>query len=202
MPAGALVLVGFIATPTAGLYHVGEIGSRDAGLVLMLALACAAAVAATLPRKHLTLTLVLATLGFVLAGVYAFFGAPDVALVAVVVETLLALLVFGVLALVPAKVLRREAGVQTRGSRRWRDPLIGVLSGTFAFVLAWGALSRPAPERSVAAEHVALAPDAHAKDVVTAILADFRGLDTLGEVTFVAVGLIGVVGLLRRGRLW
>jgi multicomponent Na+:H+ antiporter subunit A len=202
VPAGVLVLIGFLATPTAGLYRVGDVVARDIGLVLMLALACVAAVAATLPRKHLTLALVLATLGFPLAAVYAFFGAPDVALVAVVVETLLALLVFGVLALVPAEVLRREAGVRTRGSRRWRDPLIGVLAGALTFVLAWGALSRPAPERSVAAEHIARAPDAHAKDVVTAILADFRGLDTMGEVTVVAVGLIGVVALLRRGRLW
>jgi len=202
VPAGALVALGFLATPTAGSYRVGEIASRDAALVLMLALACVAAVAATLQNHHLTLTLVLATLGFALAGVYAFFGAPDVALVAVVVETLLALLLFGVLALIPAQVLRREAEIRTRGSRRWRDPLIGVVSGLFAFVLAWGALSRPAPERSVAAEHIELAPDAHAKDVVTAILADFRGLDTLGEVTVVAVALIGVVALLRRGRLW
>jgi len=62
-------------------------------------------------------------------------------------------------------------------------------------------LSRPAPEASVAEDHIRLADDAHAKDVVTAIIADFRGLDTLGEVTVVAVALLGVVALLRRGRL-
>jgi len=202
VPAGALALLGLLATPTAGSYRVEGVELGDMGLVLMLVLACVAAAAATLPRRHLSLALVLATLGFALAGVYAFFGAPDVALVAVVVETLLALLVLGVLALVPAQVLRREANIQVRGSRRWRDPLVALLSGAFASVLAWSALSRPAPERSVAAAHVELASDAHAKDVVTAILADFRGLDTLGEVTVVAVGMAGVVALLRRGRLW
>jgi multicomponent Na+:H+ antiporter subunit A len=36
---------------------------------------------------------------------------------------------------------------------------------------------------------------------VTAILADFRALDTLGEITVVAIAFAGVVALLRRGRL-
>ena len=34
------------------------------------------------------------------------------------------------------------------------------------------------------------------------ILADFRGLDTLGEITVVLVAMLGVAALLRRGRLW
>jgi len=64
-----------------------------------------------------------------------------------------------------------------------------------------GALSHPASERTVAEEHLRLAEAAHAKDVVTAILADFRGLDTVGEITVVAVVLLGVATLLNRGRL-
>jgi multicomponent Na+:H+ antiporter subunit A len=54
---------------------------------------------------------------------------------------------------------------------------------------------------SIAAEHVRLTEDAHAEDVVTAILADFRALDTLVEVTVIAVAFLGVSSLLRRGRL-
>ena len=34
------------------------------------------------------------------------------------------------------------------------------------------------------------------------ILADFRGLDTMVEITVLAVAVIGVAGLLRRGRPW
>ncbi len=44
-----------------------------------------------------------------------------------------------------------------------------------------------------------LTPAAHAKDAVTAILADFRGLDTLGEITVVALVVLGVATLLTRG---
>jgi multicomponent Na+:H+ antiporter subunit A len=34
------------------------------------------------------------------------------------------------------------------------------------------------------------------------IVADFRGLDTLGEITVLLIAAVGVATLLRRGRLW
>ena len=200
IPAGVLVALGAIATPRA--YDLGTIGRGDVALVLVLCVSAIAALATTLPRHHLTLVLILSTLGFSLAVVYAFFGGPDVALVAVLIETIFALLFLGVFALMPRLVLRREAALPTRSNRRWRDPLVAVVAGFFAFIVAWGALSRPAPAESVAAEHVRLTPEAHGYDVVTVILADFRGLDTLGEITVVAIALIGMAALLRRGRLW
>jgi multicomponent Na+:H+ antiporter subunit A len=80
------------------------------------------------------------------------------------------------------------------------------VAGASTFAVVWATLSRPAAERSVAErsvaeEHLRLTPDAHAKDTVTAILADFRGLDTLGEISVVALVLLAVVTLLRGGRL-
>jgi multicomponent Na+:H+ antiporter subunit A len=201
LPGGVLVALGLLVTPSEGAYVVDEIGAEDAGLVLMLAFTAGGALATARPRNHLTLVLTLAAVGYGLAAVYAFAGAPDVALVAVLVETVLALLFFGVFALLPREALRREENVAERPSRRWRDPLIAAVSGGAAFVVVWGALSRPAPEASVAEDHLRLADDAHAQDAVTAIIADFRGLDTLGEVTVVAVALLGVAALLRGGRL-
>jgi multisubunit Na+/H+ antiporter MnhB subunit len=48
---------------------------------------------------------------------------------------------------------------------------------------------------------VRLTPEAHAKNVVTATLADFRGLDTLGEITVISLVLLGVATLLGGGAL-
>ena len=104
-------------------------------------------------------------------------------------------------ALLPRAVLRREASLPSRGSRRWRDPIVGVIAGAAALAVVWSALSRPAPGRSAADELAARAGEAHAGNAVTAILADFRGLDTLGEITVLAVALVGLAVLLRRGRL-
>ncbi len=203
LPAGLLVGAGILFTPTMGAYRVGELGAQDLPLLLALSAAVVASLATTFVRRHVTLALVLSGSGFTLALVYAFFGAPDVALVAVLVETILTLLFLGTSKLIPYEVLHRQAELPafTLVQKRRRTIFSSLVAGGFALALVWGALSQPAAETTVAREHVRLAEDAHAKDVVTAILADFRGLDTLGEITVVALVLLGVATLLNRGRL-
>ena len=83
-----------------------------------------------------------------------------------------------------------------------RHITFGVLAGLSAFAAIWAALSRVPMGASDAAEHIRLTPEAHGGDVVTVILADFRGLDTMVEITVLTVALVGAAGLLRRGRLW
>lgn len=43
-------------------------------------------------------------------------------------------------------------------------------------------------------------PLAHGSNIVNVILVDFRGIDTMGEITVLAIAAIGVVALLRLGR--
>jgi multisubunit Na+/H+ antiporter MnhB subunit len=90
--------------------------------------------------------------------------------------------------------LRRQA--EYPPARLARKVFVTVFAGAFAFVVVWGTLSQPPAGQTVAEEHVRLTPEAHAKNVVTATLADFRGLDTLGEITVVSLVLLGVVTLL------
>jgi len=199
VPAGVLVGAGIVATPTAGSYRTGEITVGDLPLLLAFVAVAVAALTTTFTRRHVTLALVLSSAGFVLALVYAFFGAPEVTLVTVLVETFLTLLFLGTAKLIPYKVLHDQAKLPL--GNHWRRVFFSFLAGAFAFAMVWGALSQTAAETTVAEEHVRLAPDAHAKDVVSAILADFRGLDTLGEITVVVVVILGVATLLNRGRL-
>ncbi|MBA3420803.1 MAG: DUF4040 domain-containing protein [Thermoleophilaceae bacterium] len=201
VPCGVLVTAGFLATPTLGQYEVGPLDGRDAPLAIVLALAAAAALAAMAPRSQLVLVLVLSSAGYSLAAVFALLGAPDVALVAVLVETLFALLFVAVFSLLPGGVLDREQSLSVPPSRRWRDPLIAVVSGLFALAVVWGTLSSPVPRGPRISERlIELAPAAHAQDVVTAILSDFRGLDTLAEATVLLIALAGVGGALSRAR--
>jgi multicomponent Na+:H+ antiporter subunit A len=200
VPGGILVAAGVVATPTERAYVVGTIGDSDVVPALVLVATVIAGVAVTRPRDHLLLVLALSGVGFCLAAVYALLGGPDVALVAVGVETLLALFFLAVLALLPRATLRREAAMRSSRQRRRRDAIIAVVAGVSVFVVVWGALSRPSVSESVAAEHLRRTESAHAKDTVTAILADFRGLDTLVEVTVVTVALVAILGLLRARR--
>ena len=199
LPTAVLVGAGILATPGASPYRVGELRAEEIPLMLAFLAVAAASLVATFTRRHVTLAAVLSGAGFVLAVVYAFYGAPNVTLVAVLVEIMLTLLLVATLRLIPHEVLRRQA--ERAPARPARKVFVTIVSGAFAFVVVWGALSQPPAGQTVAEEHVRLTPEAHAKNVVTATLADFRGLDTLGEITVVCLVLLGVATLLGGGAL-
>ncbi len=201
LPAGLLVVGAVLATATRGSFQAGSIGQDDLPMIFVLTAACGAALATALPRDHVSVALIVSGVGYCLAIVYAFFGAPDVALVAVLIETIFTVLFLGTLALLPNRTIEQEAREPPEHHRLRRDAFLATTAGLIAFVVAWGALSRPAFQESVAIDQARLAPAAHAKDVVTVILTDFRGLDTAGEITVIGIGLLGIAGLLRRGRL-
>ncbi|MCL4184924.1 MAG: hypothetical protein KJ011_15910, partial [Burkholderiaceae bacterium] len=89
---------------------------------------------------------------------------------------------------------------QDPASRRRRDRVLATIAAGIAFAVTWSVLSDPAALNSVAAEQVELTPSAHGKDIVTVILADFRGLDTAGEITVVGIAFVGIGTLLHRWR--
>ena len=198
VPTGILAGLGFAATPTEGSYDVGAIGARDLPLMVLLGLAVAAGITAARDTGRLRPVLALSVLGFALAGVYAVVGAPDVALVAVVIETVLSIVFVAVFARLPATAAAERPTGEGRGPWRYRNAVAGVIAGVSAFAVIWAALSRPPLGETDAAGQISRTPAAHGGDVVTVILADFRGLDTMVEITVLAVAIIGVASLLRR----
>jgi multicomponent Na+:H+ antiporter subunit A len=198
VPTAVLVGAAVLARPGAGAYRVGEFRAEEAPLMLAMLAVAVASITTTFVRRHVTLALVLSSAGFVLAVVYALYAAPNVVLVAVLVETMLTVLLVATLQLIPYEVLHRQAELPP--VRLARKVLVSAVAGAFAFVVAWGALSQPPAGQTVAEDHVRLTLEAHASNVVTAILADFRALDTLGEITVVALVLLGVATLLGEAR--
>ncbi len=199
VPGAVLAALGFFATPTEGAYAVGPISAADLPIVALLALGVVAAFTAARDRGRLRPVLALSVLGASLAGVYAVMGAPDVALVAVVIETVVTLVFVTVFSQLPATVMGR-AGPAAPSPHRIRNVAAGIVAGVTAFGVIWTALSRPPLGSSDAAQDIQLTPLAHGADVVTVILADFRGLDTMVEITVLAVAVLGVASLLRRER--
>jgi multicomponent Na+:H+ antiporter subunit A len=199
VPTGILAAIGFAVTPTNSSYDVGPVELPDVPIVVLLALATAAGLTVIRSTGRLRPVLALSVLGFALAGVYAIGGAPDVALVAVVIETVLSIVFVAVFTRLPQTAVaeRRDAW---RGLGRYRNTAAGLIAGVSAFAVIWTALSRPPLGEPVAASHIGLTPEAHGGDVVTVILADFRGLDTMVEITVLAVAIVGVTSLLRRAR--
>jgi multicomponent Na+:H+ antiporter subunit A len=128
-------------------------------------------------------------------------GAPDVALVAVLVETVLGIFFIAMLLLMPRSILRFETREPAERSGVRRDVILAIASAAMAFVVVWGILSRPSGSNQLINTYDRLTPLAHGTDVVTVILADFRGFDTFGEITVISLVFLGVLGLIRKGRL-
>jgi len=110
------------------------------------------------------------------------------------VETLTVILVALVLMRLPASLLREKA----RPSLRFTAGPIAITGGALLTVLMLAITSVPL-DRSITEYYERTAyPEAHGRNIVNVILVDFRGLDTLGEITVLTVAATGVFALLRR----
>jgi multicomponent Na+:H+ antiporter subunit A len=201
VPTGLLTAAGVAVTLTQSSYELGGFVPRDLPLIALLALAVVAALTVARDPGRVRPVLALSVLGFALAGVYAMVGAPDVALVAVVIETIVTLVFVAIFVRLPGTDELGQSREEGRDHRR-RNRLAGMIAGAGAFAVIWAALSLPVVPGSDAGRQTVLTPEAHGADVVTVILADFRGFDTLVEITVLAVAVIGVATLLRQGKLW
>jgi multicomponent Na+:H+ antiporter subunit A len=158
--------------------------------VVALTVAVSCAVGVVRARRRFAAVLAMGGLGYATVTMFALHGAPDLALTQLLIETL-GLIVF-VLALQhlpdPFHVVEWPL---SQAVRRVIAVVAGVCVTAFAFV---SGAARTAP--SVSGEFVARAlPEAHGHNVVNVILIDFRGLDTLGEITVLAVAGLGIAAL-------
>src|SRR6185436_18328179 len=93
------------------------------------------------------------------------------------------------------------AGARAALPRRFRDFAIAAASGAGLAALAYAVMSRPLPDNTISRFFLERAwPDGGGTNVVNVIIVDFRGFDTLGEITVLAVVAIAVYSLLRRFR--
>lgn len=154
------------------------------------ALVACAAVAAARATSRLAAVLLLGAVGYGVALLYVLQGGPDLALTQFLVETLSLVLFLLVIRLLP----RRFPPMAHRRTQLVRAAIaatVGVFVTVFTLAAA-GARTRP----SVSEEFLARSsPEAAGSNVVNVILVDFRGLDTLGEVTVVLVAALGISSL-------
>ncbi|MDX2185303.1 MAG: hydrogen gas-evolving membrane-bound hydrogenase subunit E [Opitutaceae bacterium] len=152
----------------------------------------AGAVFATSSTNRIVALLGLGAVGGGIAILFLVFGAPDLAVTQLLVEALVVILL--VLAVFRLPPMARAART-VRGS--WL--LVGcVLFGAMMGALAYQASSHvPADPISDTLEAWSY-PLAHGRNVVNVILVDFRALDTLGEISVLAIAAMGVVALLRK----
>lgn len=152
-------------------------------------------IAAVLARRRLSAALLMAGVGYAIGGLFVAQGAPDLALTHLVVETLLLISLVLVLRRLPDRFPERRR----RRSGRIATGVISLGLGAFiATFLVVAVLSRAADP--VGPEYGELAEKEGTGNIVNMILVETRAMDTLGEISVVAVASMGIIGLVLTGR--
>ncbi|AAZ96450.1 NADH dehydrogenase (quinone) [Thiobacillus denitrificans ATCC 25259] len=146
-------------------------------------------------RQRLVALITLGVVGLVVALIFVKFSAPDLALTQLSVEVVTIVLLLLALYFLPERAARERDA-----ARLWRDGALALVAGGGAALLAWAVLTRP--YETIAGYFIANSvPGGGGKNVVNVILVDFRGYDTLGEITVLALAGLGIYALLDTLRL-
>jgi multicomponent Na+:H+ antiporter subunit A len=157
------------------------------GLAVLILLAILAAV---LVEARLAAIAALGVVGYGVALIFVLFGAPDLAMTQFLVETLTVIIFVLVFYHLP------ESGIVSGKFARCRDAALAVVAGAVMTTLVLvGTPENYQPISAYFEEHSVT--HGHGRNVVNVILVDFRGLDTLGEITVLSVAAVGVYGLLK-----
>lgn len=164
---------------------------------LLAALMASAVGAAVAARSRMLAVCALGVVGSGAALIFLVYGAPDLALTQLLVETLTLIIVAIVLLRLPPLV--KTAGAAPRS--RWFDAVVAVGTGTLVAALTMAATSGSLDRQLTAFFENQSVLAAHGRNIVNVILVDFRSLDTLGEIVVVATaGLAGFSLIAKRRR--
>ncbi len=198
----AVILLTAVALPTSALLTLPDMPAplalaEDAGQLLVAIGIIVAAVSLIFSQRRFISVLLIGGVGYGVAVLFVLQGAPDLALTQFLIETLSVVVFVLVLRFLPP----------TFHHRPWRlGQVVRMLTaasvGVFVFFLALVAGgSRPSSVTPVSTEFLARSIDeAGGHNVVNVILVDFRGFDTLGEITVLMVAALGVAALVLASR--
>ncbi|MBX3395390.1 MAG: putative monovalent cation/H+ antiporter subunit A [Phycisphaerae bacterium] len=187
----AVALIGLNLDSSFDMLQAVDFSNVQPQFVVVCVLILLGALSAVRSRTRLGAVASLGAVGYGVALIFAYFGAPDLAMTQFLIETLIVILFVLVLYHLPAFSI-----YSSRASRSF-DATIAI---AFGGLMSWLTLSAATIEShsrisDYFAEHSV--SDAHGRNVVNVILVDFRAIDTLGEITVLAVAAVGVYALLR-----
>ena len=202
LPVYLMVILG-VASLTFVVPVIGAVDSSTPVLgswlhVPVMGIVVLAALGAAIVKRRIASALMLGAVGYGMAGFFVVQGAPDLALTQFAIETLATVLFVLVLRVLPREFEDRIPGI-TAPIRLAVAAMVGI--GVFMFALAAGQARDDVAAPSISAEMLERSvPDGKGSNVVNVILVDFRGFDTLGEITVLLVAGLGVVALARAAR--
>ncbi|MBD3226503.1 MAG: putative monovalent cation/H+ antiporter subunit A [Caldithrix sp.] len=167
---------------------LAEIRVSDMTLLVLILLS---ALMMVLTGSRILAIVALGVIGYAVALIFFSYGAPDLAMTQFSIETL-SIIVF-------VLVLRKLPKFSRLSGRlsKTRDAFIALLLGGIITVISFLVMhQQPTKEASTFFTENSYTA-AKGKNIVNVILVDFRALDTLGEITVLAIAAIGIVGMLK-----
>ena len=159
--------------------------------IIILAMVLGGTIVAVRVRSRLFAIASLGFVGYGMALLFIFYGAPDLAMTQFAIETLTVVLFVLVLYRLPHFSLLTSKAVQRR------DTVIAVTFGVLMTLLVIAATS-VSPDLPISEYFIEMSgPKGKGNNIVNVILVDFRGLDTMVEITVLSVAALGVYALLR-----
>ncbi|MEX6503150.1 monovalent cation/H+ antiporter subunit A [Pseudomonas zhanjiangensis] len=153
-------------------------------------LALAALATVVFHRQRLVSLLMLSVVGLMVALAFARYSAPDLALTQLSVEVVTIVLLMLALFFLPAQTRAESSSI-----RGLRDFVLAVGSGVMVAILVFAVLTRPYD--SISGYYLANSlSGGGGANVVNVILVDFRGFDTLGEISVLAIAGVGIYAML------
>ncbi len=179
-------LVDHIDIPQSGPWL--EVRPYEVCIPLLIIAAAAMAVSTD---SRLAAVCALGVIGFSVAMLFVMFGAPDLAMTQLAIETLTVILFVFVIYRLP------RFTIFSNRIARLRDAALAVAAGGVmtAVVLAATFAHTPSRVTPFFIEHSL--ESAKGRNMVNVILVDFRALDTLGEIVVLAIAALGILALLR-----
>jgi multicomponent K+:H+ antiporter subunit A len=193
-----------LAAPLPGLpaFDPGDIDLPFAALWLIGA-GCAVAAAVKAKYHRLAALALVGGTGVVTSITFLWLSAPDLALTQLMVETVTTVLILLGLRWLPPRARPSALSGPAPASTRWRrtrDLLLAAAGGLGLAAVSYAVLTRPAVDTISDFYILRALSEGGGANVVNVLLVDFRGFDTMGEITVLGAVALTVYALLRRFR--
>ncbi len=163
---------------------------------------CLAIGTAYMAKYHRLASLVmLGGVGLIVCLTFVWLSAPDLAVTQLLVEIVTTVLILLGLRWLPKRNEGVDDAITLRARfRRFRDLALAVVCGIGMTFISYAVMTMPVPD-AIANYFLENAySQGGGRNVVNVILVDFRGFDTLGEITVLGIVALTVYALLRRFR--
>ena len=178
-------------------------GSGVFVILWVIAIVCALGAAWQAKYHRLAALTMVSVCGLMTCITFVWFSAPDLALTQLVVEVVTTVLILLGLRWLPRRieeVAPSSASISRAKLRRLRDLVLAMVVGGGMALLSYAMLTRATPN-FISEFYLSRAlPEGGGTNVVNVMLVDFRGFDTLGEITVLTAVALAIFALLRRFR--